>query len=132
MDSSVTQRQLEEMAMLKALTATTGVVHEAQKLQLRMWGAIAFGHTTWEADIDVGGKTVIYKLKKAKQPKQLVHYIAALDRSIHWLFGDDWGLRVKEGTKALYEGARKTNVNEERARRAKDHVGEPGRSDREG
>jgi hypothetical protein len=114
----------KQLAALRALTATTGSVHDAQMFQIRMWGQLAFGYTKWEAEIDVAGKTVIYAVTKKKHPKDLAKFVASLDNSIHWLFGDNWGLRVKEGDKSLYEGKRqKTNVNDERKSRASNREG---------
>jgi hypothetical protein len=114
----------KQLMTLRAVLAITGVVHEAQMLQLKLWGTLAFGHTTWTAEIDVEGKTVIYDIAKAKHPKHLAQAVAALDRSVHWMLGDNWGLRVNEGSKRLYEGARKaTNVNNERAARAGNREG---------
>ncbi len=114
----------KQLMTMRAVTAITGVLHEAQLLQLRMWGAIAFAHTTWEADIDVESKTVTYTVEKKKRPINLAHLVASLDMSVHWMLGDNWGLRVKEGTKTLYEGARKKkNVNDERRARAGNREG---------
>ncbi len=114
----------KQLASLRAVTAITGVVHEAQMLQLRMWAALAFGYTTWTAEVDVAGKTVIFILTKSKRPTNLVRLVAGLDRSIHWLLGDNWGLLVKEGSKKLYEGQRQnTNVSNERHTRAGNREG---------
>jgi hypothetical protein len=109
----------KQLMSLRAVTAVSGVIHEAQLLQLRMWGAIAFGYTKWEAEVSVETKTVTYKLTKKKYPKELAAFVASLDRSVHWLFGDDWSLSVREGAKKLYEGQRKATVNDERTNRAK-------------
>jgi hypothetical protein len=108
----------KQLMDLRALTATTGVVHEAQLFQITNWGAIAFGFTKWTANVDIETQTVIFDLEKKKHPKTLAKFVAGLDRSIHWLFGPEWGLRVKEGTRVLYEGQRKRkSVNEQRKAR---------------
>ena len=110
---------LEKQLMdLRALTAVTGVIHEAQVQQIQLWGKLAFDYTTWEAAIDVESKTVIFVLGKGKHPKHLANLVAGIDRSVHWLLGPDWALHVREGKKALYEGMRKRrNVHEERKQR---------------
>jgi hypothetical protein len=104
---------------LRAMTATTGGVHEAQVLQLKMWGAIAFPNRKWEAAVDVRSKTVTYKLTKGqKQRKALAKRVAVLDRSIHWLLGDNWALNVDEDGNLLYQGQRKLpDTNEQRKSR---------------
>lgn len=111
----------KQLMTLRAVTATTGVVGEAQLLQLKLWGSLAFGHTKWTAAVDVPGRTIYYTLVKGKHPANLVKFIAALDRSVHWLLGDNWGLHIKEGSKKLYEGQRQvSNVNSERKKRVED------------
>jgi hypothetical protein len=120
MDSNITDHE-KQLMLLRALTATTGAVHEGQLLQLRMWAALAFDFTTWQAEVDVANKTVIYTVGKIvnKKSEKLVKCVASLDNSIHWLFGDNWGLRINEGKKQFYVGSRKTkNVNDERRARA--------------
>lgn len=114
----------KQLMTLRAVTAITGVVADGQLLQIKLWGAVAFGYTTWEATVDVPGRTVVYALTKKKHPKDMAKYIAVLDNSIHWLLGDNWGLRITEGSKKLYEGQRKqANVNDERAARAGNREG---------
>jgi hypothetical protein len=115
----------KQLAALRAVTATTGAVHEAQKLNVTMWGAIAFDWTKWEAGIDVKTKTVIFSLQKKARPKNIAQRIASLDRSIHWLFGPDWGLKVKEGETTLYDGDRAVNtVHEQRKSRIRNRKGD--------
>lgn len=111
-----------QLMALRALTATTGVIHEAQKLNLQQWGALAFGHVgKWEARVDVASKTVTYKFKRrGRRPQDLAHLVAGLVRSVHWLLGLDWGVRVQENGKLIFEGERVSkNTNEERKRKAR-------------
>lgn len=115
-----------QILSLRALTATTGAIHEAQLLQLRMWGGIAFkGLGKWSASPDVSTKTVTYTLdEKKKLPKGFPKLVAALDRSIHWLLGEDWALTISQSGKLLYEGSREvTNVADERNARAGNREG---------
>lgn len=110
----------QQLMTLRALTATTGAMHEAQVLQLKMWGSIAFGERTWEAGVDVETKTVTYQLAKGKRLKALANRVAALDRSIHWLLGEDWALRVDEDGNLLYQGQRTLpDTNEQRQRKSR-------------
>ena len=125
--TSKTQNWEEQLLTLRALTATTGVIHEAQVLQLKMWGGVAFAaYGKWEANLDGDSKTVTYTLtrKKPLPKKNAAPAIAALDRSIHWLLGDDWGLKVKQSSKLIYDGPRvSTNVNEKRKQRRSNRAG---------
>lgn len=102
-------------------------------LQLKHWGAVAFHHLgsgKWDAAVDLHNKVVDYRIERAKHPRNFAHLIAALDRSVHWLLGGDWVLRVTESGKPLYEGERlvtsNESVNEQRQARVK------GRGHREG
>lgn len=120
--SSIANTWQEQLMALRALTSTTGIIHEAQRLQIKQWGALAFQHVgagNWEAVVDTDGHIVTYKILKTKRaPKNFPKYVAALDRSIHWLFGDEWSLRIQEGRKFIYTGERlvsaETKVNEQR------------------
>jgi hypothetical protein len=107
--------------LLRGLTASTGVMHEAQKLQLKNWGAVAFqGVGGWVSNIDITRKTVLYSITSTRKtaPKDLPKYVAALDRSIHWLLGGDWALNVKINGKSVYKGSRE-KANEQREQRSK-------------
>lgn len=111
---------------LRALTAATGGVHEAQRLQLQSWGGVVFGtgKGAWTCDADPSTRTVTYDV--ASRPahlaswRQAARFVAALDRSVHWLFGPEWGLVVRERGTEIYAGARqRRDVNRERRRRAR-------------
>jgi hypothetical protein len=114
----------KQLMALRALTATTGVIHEAQVFQLRYWGGIAFTGE-WTVAVDVEKRMVTYNLlgKKRKHDPKV---IAALDMSVHWLFGDDWCLNVVEKGKVIYSGPRlntKDDTNERRLARASNAEG---------
>lgn len=114
----------EQLLSLRALTDQTGALHEAQVLQLKMWGGIAFHHLKlgqWTAEVDVPSKSVSYKLEKGKRPTKAVfaRTIVILDESIHWLLGDQWQLTVAENGNLIYQGQRIIkNVAAERRQRA--------------
>jgi hypothetical protein len=125
-----------QLAVLRGVTEATGGIHEAQRLNILMWGAIAFEYVKkakgkWEAAIDVQRRTVTYKLSGVKgsarsRPKNLSSLVAALDRSIHFLFGDEWKLVVRENRKLLYEGeCLAPNVNDQRIARAAHSASDP-------
>lgn len=124
-----------QIANLRALADATGGLHDAQVFQLKQWGAVVFYHVgagNWECVVDLPNKIVDYRLRRgAKHPRNFVHLIASLDRSIHWLLGDEWALHVTEGEKLLYKGERLVTstekVNEQRQARVEGRgIGEGG------
>lgn len=104
MASSFNPAWEQQLLTLRSVTDTTGAVHEAQLHQLRYWGAIAFTTKGWTADIDVENRVVTYSLEKKSKDKNLANAVAALDRSVHWLFGDTWQLLIKEAGVVIYMG----------------------------
>ncbi len=117
----------QKLMTARALTATTGVMHDIQVAMIKNWGAVAFipfGKGSWTASPDPVTKTVAYKIKsKKRKPSDLPRYIASLDVSIHWLLGDDWATEVHLNGKLLYRGSRKQNTNEQRHARNADSGG---------
>jgi hypothetical protein len=115
-----------QLGVLRGLTSATGALHDAQVLQLRMWGALAFNDVvsaggSWEAAVDVLDKEITYTLKDVpkRRPSYAPSLIAALDRSIHFLLGDDWRLIIKENRKLIYKGeCVSSDVNEQRIKRS--------------
>lgn len=107
----------EQLMVLRGLTASTGALHEAQKTQLQYWGALTFGRTGWEVHVDMERREVLYKVAQVKTSpravKQLAVLVAGLDRSVHWLLGPEWALRVHEGKKVVYAGAREVAPGEQ-------------------
>lgn len=110
MASSLTNDWQDQLVALRGLTALMGVLHEAQVLQLKLWGAVAFAHVPkgkWEVRVDMDARTVTYVLPRRKRaPAQLPKLVAALDRSVHWLLGDEWALHITENNQAVYQGQR--------------------------
>jgi hypothetical protein len=128
----------KQLIMLRELLGDTGALHEAQVLQLKYWGALAldFAGKSWECIVDyrevagedkvtkIVGKTITYQINvKKKLPKKLAHSIAALDRSIHWLLGDDWALVVKMLDEVLYKGKRKRKKSNDTRRKDQGSAG---------
>lgn len=113
-----------QLQALKAMTHDTGVIHQAQIDQLRLWGRVAFQLVPkegFEMQVDPEGQEVHYVLKGGKlfQKKSwftlrvnkcdfqwLVGVIAALDSSVHDLMGEDWRVLITHNGKLEYEGAR--------------------------
>lgn len=120
----------EQLMVLRAMTETTGVLHEAQILQLRYWPLAAFPHvssvtiaydTGRNHDGEDSGKRVMeFRVKvdpKKRAPKNIKKRFEVLDQSVKDLLGPTWTVRVKAGNKKLFESAgRIVKVKDESAR----------------
>lgn len=108
-----------QLMQLKAITFQTGVMHQAQIDQLRLWGRVAFQYVPREnfaCHISSSDRTVSYVLTGGKlydksrgadhNFKWLVNVIAGLDRSIHDLLGEEWQLLINFKGKNEYTGQR--------------------------
>lgn len=108
----------EQLMALRGLTAMTGALHEAQVYNLKQWGALAFAHVgkgRWQIEVDIDGRNITYALspkRSVRRPAALPKLVAALDRSVHWLLGDEWALHVTEHGKTIYAGERKVAASE--------------------
>lgn len=97
----------KQVLALRALTQATGVLHEVQVLQIKCYGAFAFSYTEWEAQVDHQQLLVSYNIKKKHHPKTFNEAVQEVDRSIHWLLGPEWMVRVVEGNTIIFQGHRK-------------------------
>jgi hypothetical protein len=96
-----------QLMVLKAATKTTGIVHEAQIFQLRMWGRLCLQHveppTVQVLPLD---REVIYRspatLKGKVAKKTIDARLTALNDSVKWLLGDDWSLLVEVAGNAIF------------------------------
>lgn len=111
----------EELKALKTLTESAGVIHEAQKFQLQMWGPIAMPHAReieigvalpWTKDegkptekhFDV--RCVEFRalgVDKRKAPPQLMKRLRVLDSWVKRLLGDRFAIKVKVDGALIYE-----------------------------
>ena len=83
---------LQQLQVLKGMTVTTGVIHEAQTLQLQMWPLVAFPFAlSTVAKIDTESRTVTFEivtsLKKdptGKANDRAKEYVQEWTRKILW------------------------------------------------
>lgn len=107
-------RQLQE---LKALTARTGALHEAQVLQMKIWPLLLFGdHAKVKTEVVVG-KTVKYSVTSSKvdpkvEPTDRNRYAGVLSNWTKELLGDSYRVSV------ILDGE-KLNVTTRKGRKAK-------------
>lgn len=111
-----------QLEALKAASIETGILHQAQIDQLRMWGLVAFQFVPIEGvecQVDQEGHDVHYVLKGGRLFRKwnffhkekcdfnwLVGVIAALDGSVKDLLGPHWRLLITHNGKLEYEGPR--------------------------
>ena len=103
--NSDTQGQL---MILKGLTRTTGVLHEAQIIQLKYWAVFLFPKVKFEIRIDQDTRSVEYDfLFSGKSPSKLNEKLVSLEECLQWLLGTEWLLTVLAKGKRVYRGTRK-------------------------
>lgn len=105
-----------QLLMLKELTKETGVLHEAQALQLRMWSMLAVSHALNFPEIRFGWEDreiefLFKKLKKKEQPKDFNLRLENMVKWVHWLLGDEYLVRIKDEKGTIYRGMRTKPVS---------------------
>jgi hypothetical protein len=96
--------QEEQLLMLKGLTRSMGVLHEAQVLQLKMWPLVLFTHARkCEERVNLETREIDFVIlqTKGEAPKDLEARMEALVGWTKWLLGDDWMVKVKLRNKTL-------------------------------
>ena len=111
----------KQMMALKAITETTGVIHDAQVAQLKIWGPVLVAHSR-EMEIGVAlpwtenegtpeechhdDRVVEFRVKstRGKAPKNLKKRFRILNQSVKDLLGDRFVVRVTLRGKAIFEG----------------------------
>jgi hypothetical protein len=117
----------KQLLALRAITQTTGALHEGQVVNMKYWIRIAVPHSTGaeiayyqkERDEKTGEitqqPTIEFRvvLGKAKPPKDLKKRLAGLNRSVKDLLGPDFAVRVKSGKATIYESKGKSITYEQ-------------------
>ncbi len=110
---------------LRALTETTGVLHDAQKLQLQMWGPLLLPHATeievgvqlpWTENeglptqVDHDVRIVEFRVigTVGKTPKNLAIRLEKLNEWVKRLLGARFTVRVLVRGKLIFEGKGKS------------------------
>lgn len=91
---------------LREMTRTTGILHEAQVLQLKYWPLLAATHAkTAVPQVDVTKKICDFQIRLNKDIKPPADYDARLqklDEAVKWLLGGDWTVRIKIKNKIMF------------------------------
>lgn len=109
---------LEQLRLLKDMTRRTGLLHEAQVHQLKIWPRVVFSTSTAaSSEIDVKKKHLTFKVVTPKPPDALECPEGEVLASwVRELLGDDWQVTVNftagKNTKKSYSYSKpeKTNV----------------------
>jgi hypothetical protein len=108
---------VEQLMLLKDLTRRTGLIYEAQVLQLKYWPMLALTHAkSSEVRLNVEKRVCEFFARidsKGKAPDDLADRLARLDEAVKWLLGDEWLVKVKLGKKIIYRSTAK--AKEEKA-----------------
>lgn len=87
----------EELEILRQLTESTGVLHEAQVLQLKYWPWILFTHISNSvAEVDLERRCVGFRLTIGDEepPQDLNKRYRVMDEWVKTLLGDRWYIRI--------------------------------------
>ncbi|NBT57436.1 hypothetical protein EBT16_01505 [bacterium] len=114
MDSSIKDPTWEQLMLLRDLTKRTGVLHEIQVTNLKLWPMIAFTHAqTSEFTWDVDKHNVTFSLTtKGASPKSMRARFDWLDQSVKALLGPEWGITVNMNGKEKFSSTGKKILNE--------------------
>lgn len=108
----------KQLMMLRGLTKTTGMLHEAQVLQLKHWPRIAIPHSTYSEFAFSHEKHLVeFRIKtKGKAPGDLKLRLGGLTESVRDLLGPEYTVRIKDGKKKLFESKGKVEVPKKETR----------------
>ncbi len=100
----------EQLMLLRNLTKTTGLLHDAQLLQLKMWSLVFSSHvSSCEMHIDQEKQQIDFHLKtKGRTPADFQERCGHLVEWVQKLLGGEWLVRIKIREKLVHRGMRKT------------------------
>lgn len=107
---------LEQLLLLKELTKTTGMLHEAQVLQLKIYPLVLTHAIRSEFQFDFNSKEVIFNLleTKGKAPKGLKERLELLVNYVHTLLGSEYKVIVKFKNRKIFSRNGIKNVEDRR------------------
>jgi hypothetical protein len=98
----------EQLMLLRDITKRTGILHDAQVLQLKMWPLILLPFSkSAKAKIDTTKYEITFEVDvHGKLPKDADTHFGRLNEAVKWLLGKEWLVRVKVRGKQVYRGPR--------------------------
>lgn len=96
---------MEQLMLLRALTSSTGVLHEAQVLQLKMWPACFFkGVKSHEFVFQWERRKLAYDIKAKGKHTHLKKRCVALEKCVHTLLGGEYQVTILLNGKKVFSG----------------------------
>lgn len=104
----------QQLMVLRGMTQTTGILHDAQIFQLKMWSMVFSPHVqSCELRIGPEKREIEFHLKtKGKAPGDFKDRCQMLVQWVQNLLGPEWLVRIKAKDKLLHRGMRKVVSNE--------------------
>lgn len=98
-----------QLAALRDFTSVYGVLHEAQVLQLKIWPRLMFPNATRSSCVvNCEDSSISIEVKlKGKTARGQAPRTEALARTVQWMLGPQWRVKVLAGKKKLYDLAAK-------------------------
>lgn len=99
---------------LQHLTRRTGMLHEAQILNLKMWPRVIVpGCSASEVRVDMEKCNVDYNLTvRGKAAKAFKQRLDSLTEATQWMLGAEWQVRIFKGETLLRERPRRWAVEQ--------------------
>jgi len=104
-----------QLLRLRALTNTTGALHEAQALQLRLWPfTIDSELDKAEAKVDIEGRRIKWTWEakhssRWKPDKQYLFRLQELKKSVQLMLGDTWSFTIKMNGRTIFPVGKNKN-----------------------
>lgn len=95
---------LAQLMQLKALTQRTGILHDAQVLQLKMWPLVLTHAVESEFTFKFVDKEVIFNITKTqgKKPKDLSKRLKLLSKFTKNLLGKEYAVTINFNNKRVF------------------------------
>jgi hypothetical protein len=99
-------RQWEKLYRLREVTRTTGILHEIQVLQLKMWPLVFTNATESECEFNFETKAIVFDLKKlkGKRPENFKERLEHLTKATQQLLGDEYAVVINVNGKKVFHG----------------------------
>lgn len=99
---------LEQLMKLKALTKETGMLHDAQVFQLKMYPLVLTHAVKSEITFKYQDEEVIFNITetKGKKPKDIDKRLKLLEQYTQTLLGDNYKVKVKIKRKVIFSSGR--------------------------
>lgn len=111
----------EQLMTLREMTSKTGLLHDAQVFQLKMYPLALTNATKAEVHYDYDKKSVIFIITetKGRVPKEINKRLSLISDWTQTLLGEEYSVKIKAGKKVLYgrSGNRKGSPGKEDLRR---------------